>query len=169
MIVTNCWTITISKSNLRHYLSEKGCWEMAVQGALWLAKHYPSTIISIFLSRFYYFSNQVANQFTVADGGFGIWGGLDVMRGCIKCKLYIKYKYWNYYLYSKISRRSFLFANLSISSSCHVGWLCSFLRVLFSIDTQARVEIHSCVIEFLKKVLARFEHKKFLSTEALCK
>ena len=35
---------------------------MTVQGALWLAKHYPSTLISVFLTGFRYFSHQVATQ-----------------------------------------------------------------------------------------------------------
>ena len=33
---------------------------MAVQGALWLAKRYPSTLISVFLTDFRYFSYQAA-------------------------------------------------------------------------------------------------------------
>ena len=35
---------------------------MAVQGNLWLAKRYPSTLISVFLTGFRYFSYQVATQ-----------------------------------------------------------------------------------------------------------
>ena len=35
---------------------------MAVQGILWLAKRYPSTLISIFLIGFRYFSYLVATQ-----------------------------------------------------------------------------------------------------------
>ena len=35
---------------------------MAVQGALWLAKRYPSTLISVFLTGFRYFSCQAATQ-----------------------------------------------------------------------------------------------------------
>ena len=35
---------------------------MAVQEALWLAKRYPSTLISVFLTRFRYFSYQAATQ-----------------------------------------------------------------------------------------------------------
>ena len=35
---------------------------MAVQGALWLAKRYPSTIISVFLTGFRHFSYQSATQ-----------------------------------------------------------------------------------------------------------
>ena len=35
---------------------------MAVQVALWLAKRYPSTLISVFLTGFCYFSNQVTTQ-----------------------------------------------------------------------------------------------------------
>ena len=35
---------------------------MAVQGALWLAKRYPSTLISVFLTGFLYFSYQAATQ-----------------------------------------------------------------------------------------------------------
>ena len=35
---------------------------MAGQGALWLAKRYPSTLISVFLTEFRYFSYQVATQ-----------------------------------------------------------------------------------------------------------
>ena len=35
---------------------------MAVQGALWLAKGYPSTLISVFLTGFRYFSYQAATQ-----------------------------------------------------------------------------------------------------------
>ena len=35
---------------------------MAVQGALWLAKRYPSTLISVFLTGFRYFSHQAATQ-----------------------------------------------------------------------------------------------------------
>ena len=38
-----------------------GC-QMAVQGALWLAKRYPSTLISVFLTGFRYFSYQAATQ-----------------------------------------------------------------------------------------------------------
>ena len=41
-----------------------GCCQMAVQGALWLAKRYPSTLISVFLTRFHYFSYQAATQLT---------------------------------------------------------------------------------------------------------
>ena len=36
---------------------------MAVQGALWLAKRYPSTLISVFLTEFRYFSHQATSQF----------------------------------------------------------------------------------------------------------
>ena len=39
-----------------------GCCQMAVQGTLWLAKRYPSTLISVFLTGFRYFSYQVATQ-----------------------------------------------------------------------------------------------------------
>ena len=39
-----------------------GCCQMAVQGNLWLAKHYPSTLISVFLTGFRYFSYQIATQ-----------------------------------------------------------------------------------------------------------
>ena len=35
---------------------------MAVQGALWLAKRNPSTLISVFLTGFRYFSYQAATQ-----------------------------------------------------------------------------------------------------------
>ena len=35
---------------------------MAVQGALWLAKRYPSTLISVFLTGFRYFSYHAATQ-----------------------------------------------------------------------------------------------------------
>ena len=35
---------------------------MAVQGAFWLAKRYTSTLISVFLTGFRYFSYQIANQ-----------------------------------------------------------------------------------------------------------
>ena len=35
---------------------------MAVQGALWLAKRYPSSLISVFLTGFRYFSYQAATQ-----------------------------------------------------------------------------------------------------------
>ena len=38
------------------------CCQMAVQGALWLAKRYPSTLISVFLTGFRYFSYQIATQ-----------------------------------------------------------------------------------------------------------
>ena len=36
--------------------------QMAVQGTLWLAKRYPSTLILVFLTRFHSFSYQVATQ-----------------------------------------------------------------------------------------------------------
>ena len=39
-----------------------GCCQMAVQGTLRLAKRYPSTLISVFLTGFRYFSYQVATQ-----------------------------------------------------------------------------------------------------------
>ena len=35
---------------------------MAVQGALWLAKLYPRTLVSVFLTGFRYFSYQVASR-----------------------------------------------------------------------------------------------------------
>ena len=35
---------------------------MAVQGTLWLAKRFPSTLISVFLTGFHYFSYQIATQ-----------------------------------------------------------------------------------------------------------
>ena len=35
---------------------------MTVQGALWLAKRYPSTLISVSLTGFRYFSYQAATQ-----------------------------------------------------------------------------------------------------------
>ena len=35
---------------------------MAVEGALWLGKRYPSILISVFLTGFRYFSYQVATQ-----------------------------------------------------------------------------------------------------------
>ena len=35
---------------------------MTVLGALWLAKRYPSTLISVFLTKFRYFSYKVATQ-----------------------------------------------------------------------------------------------------------
>ena len=35
---------------------------MTGQGALWLAKRYPSTLISVFLTGFRYFSYQAATQ-----------------------------------------------------------------------------------------------------------
>ena len=35
---------------------------MAAQGALWLAKRYPSTLISVLLTGFRYFSYQAATQ-----------------------------------------------------------------------------------------------------------
>ena len=38
------------------------CCQMAVQGALWLAKRYPSILISVFLTEFRYFSYQAATQ-----------------------------------------------------------------------------------------------------------
>ena len=37
---------------------------MTVQGTLWLAKHYPSTLISVFLTGFRYLSYQVDTQFS---------------------------------------------------------------------------------------------------------
>ena len=39
-----------------------GCCQVAVQGALWLAKRYSSTFISVFLTGFRYFSYQAATQ-----------------------------------------------------------------------------------------------------------
>ena len=54
------------------------------------------------------------------DGVIEICGGHDVRRVCITC-IYIKYKYSNYYLHSKIIHRSFFFANQSINSCSHVG------------------------------------------------
>ena len=47
-----------------------GCCQMAVQGALWLAKRYPSTLISVFLTGFCYFSYQIAIQLSS-------WGWVD--------------------------------------------------------------------------------------------
>ena len=38
------------------------CYQIAVHGALWLAKRYPSTLISDFLTGFRHFSYQVAVQ-----------------------------------------------------------------------------------------------------------
>ena len=38
------------------------CCQMAVQEALWLAKRYPSTLISVFLTGFRYFSYPAATQ-----------------------------------------------------------------------------------------------------------
>ena len=35
---------------------------MTLHGTLWLAKSYPSTLISVFLTRFLYFSYQIATQ-----------------------------------------------------------------------------------------------------------
>ena len=40
---------------------------MVEQGALWLGKHYPSTLISDSLTGFRYFSYQVATQFSSED------------------------------------------------------------------------------------------------------
>ena len=42
-----------------------GCCQMAVQGALWLVKRYPSTLISVFVTGFRYFSYQVATQLRI--------------------------------------------------------------------------------------------------------
>ena len=39
-----------------------GCYQMSLQEALWLATRYPSTLISVFLTGFRYFSYQVATQ-----------------------------------------------------------------------------------------------------------
>ena len=40
----------------------KRCCQMAVQGTLWLAKRYPSTLISVFLTGFRYFSHQLLSR-----------------------------------------------------------------------------------------------------------
>ena len=61
-----------------------------------------------------------------------VWGGIVL-------QVYIKCKYSNYYLYSKIIHISFFFANQSINSCSHVGWLClQFHEDPFSIDTQSQ-------------------------------
>ena len=41
---------------------------MAVQGTLWLAKRYPSTLISVFVTGFRSFSYKIATQ--LASGGW---------------------------------------------------------------------------------------------------
>ena len=82
------------------------------------------------------------NLQTVADGGFQIWGGHDVMKYCITC-IYIEYKYSNYYLQSKITRRSFFFINQLIHRVMWVDSVCSFMRIHFPVDTQASAQNHS--------------------------
>ena len=44
-----------------------GCCQMIVQGTLSLAKRYPSTLISVFLTGFRYFSYQVATHLASRD------------------------------------------------------------------------------------------------------
>ena len=75
------------------------------------------------------------NQWQMVGSKFGE----ATMWWVVVLNVYIKYKYWNEYLYSKITL-SFFFANLPINPLCHMDWLCSFLRNPFSIDTQARAE-----------------------------
>ena len=95
---------------------------------------------------------------TVADGGFEIWGGHDVMS-CIKC-ICIKYKYSNCYLYSNITRRSFSLQSYQLIH--HATWVdSSSLGIPFSIDTQARAESLPWVVEFLKKNLHDSNMKNF--------
>ena len=73
------------------------------------------------------------------------------------------YKHSNYYLYSKITRRPYLFANLSISSSCHVGWLCSFLRIPFQLIYKPVRELFLCYGIPKKKCLYVSIIKSFFS------
>ena len=69
------------------------------------------------------------DQWRMVGSKFGeatMWGGIVL-------HVYIKYKYSNYYLYSKMTRRSFFFENVSINPSCHMDWLSSFLRIPFQL------------------------------------
>ena len=97
------------------------------------------------------------------------FGEAKMWRGIVS-HVYIEYRDSNYYLYSNITRRSFsLQINQLIHQALWVESVCSLMRILFSIETQANAESRSWVMEFLKKVFTRFKQEKLLSKEALCK
>ena len=64
--------------------TEEGCCQMAEQGTLWLAKCYPSTLISVFLTRFCYFLYQVATQLAP-------WGWVDPAPDPILQQKFLRY------------------------------------------------------------------------------
>ena len=57
---------------------------MAVHGALWLAKRYPSTLISVFLTGFRYFSYQAATQLSSR-------GWVDPVPDPIRLEIFLGY------------------------------------------------------------------------------
>ena len=84
--------------------------------------------------------------------------------------VYIKYKYSNYCFIQKNHSIFSLKINQLIHRTRWVDSVCSFMRILFSTDTQGSAENRSWVMEFLKNVFTRFKHKeKLVSVETLCK
>ena len=59
--------------------------------------------------------------------------------------------------------------NQLIYEGMWVHSVCSFMRIPFSIDTQASAESRSWVMEFLEKKFTRFKQQNILSMEAVCK
>ena len=78
---------------------------------------------------------------------------------------YIKYKYSNYYLHSKITRRPIFFANQSINSWLSVAsWGSLFNWYTKPVLTAVLEPSNSS-----KNVSTRSKHEKHLPTEVLCK
>ena len=61
LLINPCAIATKSRGRLKWLLPDGS------QGTLWLTKRYPSTLISVFLTGFHYFSYQVATQLSSQD------------------------------------------------------------------------------------------------------